>query len=265
MAKNKKKDQFSTCFYFWSEHVLFAGYAPETALHKHHALEILIGIDKPVELVSGGKVHRHHSMILNSGIPHQVSGGDYQKIVVHFDSETIVAQKLTHKYLNQNQITNLDQQLHNIFDQIEMPTGDQSSCEHAEILYDLIIHSLLEYSDLAITIDSRITLAIDIIRKLEIKKVSTKQIADEICLSESRLIHLFKEQIGVPIRRYLLWLRLIEAIRHVMEGKSLTDAAHHAGFADYAHLSRTFREMFGNPISTFFKNSQFVHVFSCLL
>jgi len=264
MAKNNKKDQFLSCLYFWSGHALFAGYTPDTVLHKHHAVEIFIGIEKPIELISEGNVYRHHSIILNSGIPHQVSGYDAQKIVIVFDTETIVAQKLIQKYLNQNQITNLDQQLHKIFDQIEMPTGTHSSCEQAEILYDIIIRSLLEYDDVTRIIDSRIDLAVQFIRELEIKKVSTKQIADAICLSESRLIHLFKEQVGVPIRRYLLWLRLTEAIRHFLEGKSLTDAAHHAGFADYAHLSRTFRNMFGNPISIIFKNSQFVHVFSCL-
>ncbi len=106
-------------------------------------------------------------------------------------------------------------------------------------------------------------MAIGCIRELELKKISTKLIAEAICLSESRLIHLFKEQVGIPIRRYLLWLRLIEAVKSVLDGYSLLDAAHNAGFADYAHLSRTFKKMFGNPPSLIFKNSRFVHVFSC--
>jgi len=42
-----------------------------------------------------------------------------------------------------------------------------------------------------------------------------------------------------------LWLRLMRAVERFAAGASLTDAAHEAGFADSAHLSRTFRRMFG--------------------
>ena len=41
-----------------------------------------------------------------------------------------------------------------------------------------------------------------------------------------------------------------------MRGANLTEAAHLAGFADSAHLSRTFRAMFGVAPSLLFKPSQ---------
>jgi AraC-like DNA-binding protein len=64
-------------------------------------------------------------------------------------------------------------------------------------------------------------------------------------LSASRLRHLFVEQTGLPFKTYLLWLRLTRALEAYAEGAPLTQAAHDAGFADSAHLSRTFRRMFG--------------------
>jgi len=64
-------------------------------------------------------------------------------------------------------------------------------------------------------------------------------------LSPSRLRHLFVEQTGLPFKTYLLWLRLTRAVEAFAAGASLTEAAHQAGFADSAHLSRTFRRMFG--------------------
>jgi AraC family transcriptional regulator len=64
-------------------------------------------------------------------------------------------------------------------------------------------------------------------------------------LSPSRFRHLFMEQTGTVFRAYVLWLRLNVAIRAAMAGRSWTAAAHEAGFADSAHLSRTFRRMFG--------------------
>jgi AraC-like DNA-binding protein len=64
-------------------------------------------------------------------------------------------------------------------------------------------------------------------------------------LSASRLRHLFVEQTGLAFKTYLLWLRLSRAVESFAAGGSLTQAAHNAGFSDSAHLSRTFRRMFG--------------------
>ncbi len=75
--------------------------------------------------------------------------------------------------------------------------------------------------------------------------VGGTELAARVGISASRLTHLFTEQVGIPLRRYVLWLRLRIAITRVQAGDDLTGAAHGAGFADSAHLSRTTREMFG--------------------
>lgn len=64
-------------------------------------------------------------------------------------------------------------------------------------------------------------------------------------LSASRFGHVFSECTGVPLRRYLLWLRLQRASGELMKGASTTQAAHRAGFSDAAHMARTFRRMLG--------------------
>jgi AraC family transcriptional regulator len=69
--------------------------------------------------------------------------------------------------------------------------------------------------------------------------------AAAVGLSPGRFRHLFVAETGLPYRGYALWLRLGRAVDVFAAGGSLTDAAHDAGFADSAHLSRTFRRMFG--------------------
>jgi AraC-like DNA-binding protein len=64
-------------------------------------------------------------------------------------------------------------------------------------------------------------------------------------LSASRFLHLFKAATGVPLRRYRLWNRMGAAVAAFRDGKSLTEAAHAAGFASSAHFSTAFRDMFG--------------------
>ena len=68
-------------------------------------------------------------------------------------------------------------------------------------------------------------------------------------LSQSRLMHAFTESLGVPIRPYILWLRLQRAACALMDGASVSSAAHAAGFSDGAHLTRTFRRMLGTTPS----------------
>ncbi len=74
---------------------------------------------------------------------------------------------------------------------------------------------------------------------------SLSDVATFMGLSPGRARHLFVEQTGLPFRAYLLWLGLTKAVQVYAEGGSLTEAAHAAGFSDSAHLSRTFRRIFG--------------------
>lgn len=69
--------------------------------------------------------------------------------------------------------------------------------------------------------------------------------AAEAHLSPSRLTHLFTREVGIPFRRYGLWVRLRIAAEAVAGGADLTRAAAAAGFSDSPHLSRVFKTNFG--------------------
>ena len=60
-------------------------------------------------------------------------------------------------------------------------------------------------------------------------------------------MHLFAQHTGTSLRSYALWAKLRRALREALSGASLTTAAHAAGFADSAHLSHSFKAMFGLP------------------
>lgn len=66
-------------------------------------------------------------------------------------------------------------------------------------------------------------------------------------LSRSHFMHWFREASGLSFRAFVRWLRLQRAVRTLATGATLTEAAHLAGFADSAHLSRTFVATFGVP------------------
>lgn len=75
--------------------------------------------------------------------------------------------------------------------------------------------------------------------------LSLKTLAEIAGLSPSRLMHVFTQSVGVPVRPYILWLRLQRASYELMNGATVTETAHMTGFSDAAHLTRTFRKMLG--------------------
>ena len=75
--------------------------------------------------------------------------------------------------------------------------------------------------------------------------VSLEALAARIGLSPSRLMHVFTESVGIPLRPYLRWLRFQRAATAIVAGMTLSVAAAEAGFADVAHMTRTFKQMFG--------------------
>jgi AraC-like DNA-binding protein len=79
--------------------------------------------------------------------------------------------------------------------------------------------------------------------------LSLTKLAGIAGLSRSRFMHAFTESVGIPVRPYILWLRVQLAACELIDGATITTAAYHAGFSDASHLTRTFRRMFGTTPS----------------
>jgi AraC-like DNA-binding protein len=97
--------------------------------------------------------------------------------------------------------------------------------------------------------DERIAEAIRLLHAPPAESDHFSDFAKRANLSPSRFLHLFKATTGVPFRRYRLWARMGIAVRRIVGGCSLTQAAYEAGFSSSAHFSAAFREMFGMPPS----------------
>ncbi len=65
-------------------------------------------------------------------------------------------------------------------------------------------------------------------------------------LSESRLSHLFKSNIGISLKKYLIWSKLKSTIKNHLESKDdLFSALIKSGFYDHPHFSKSFKSMLG--------------------
>ena len=97
--------------------------------------------------------------------------------------------------------------------------------------------------------DYRIIKLIGEIRDYKHLEKNIAQIALRYNLSESRLSHAFKENVGISLKGYLTIARLKYAYRFVMEGKSKTYASYEAGFSSPAHLAYICKKQMGISIT----------------
>ena len=73
-------------------------------------------------------------------------------------------------------------------------------------------------------------------------------LASRICLSKSRLAHLFSEQTGIALKSYLQYKRLERALLHIISGSNITEAAMDTGFSGSSHISASGRRLTGMQI-----------------
>lgn len=119
---------------------------------------------------------------------------------------------------------------------------EKTSDDVYPILDQLLHHDMSGHTH---TVDPRMSQVLKSIQDNVQSNLPIEFFAQQIGVSVPRLVQLFKEQIGVPMRRYRLWHRLFCAIQEIARTQNLSAGAFAAGFSDSAHFNRTFKRMVG--------------------
>ncbi len=106
--------------------------------------------------------------------------------------------------------------------------------------------------------DPRIRLALELIQKSAPSLDGFRCIARSVNLSESRLRHLMKAEVGLPPGRYFKFQRL-NCARQLLEGTflSVKEITYKAGFSDVSHFVRDFKKAFGFTPRNYRLSAQF--------
>lgn len=115
-----------------------------------------------------------------------------------------------------------------------------------------LFHSALHLGPYARPVDGRVERLAGHLQESPEERANAPVLARRLGASTSLIEHRFKAQLGVPPGAYRAWHRMMTAATRALDGRSLTEAAHSAGFYDSAHFSRTFHAMFGMPPSAVF-------------
>ena len=76
-------------------------------------------------------------------------------------------------------------------------------------------------------------------------RMSQAELAERLGLERTQALRLFKDSTGTTFRQFKRWTGLQHAARLIVAGALVRTAAMDAGFADTAHLTRTFKQCFG--------------------
>lgn len=235
---------------FWQGGSLWLGSGQgRSRRHDHHAHQIAISLDGTCRF--RGTPDERWSTYSAAVIPsHRKHEFEFEGTIAHLFVEPETAQgRSLNRYIDGGGIAALPEaERSRIAPMLLDAERSQLGGDALERAARNALGSLTGCEVMAAPVDARVIKAIEYVGSRLLAPLSLADAAGAAALSPGRFRHLFVQETGTTFRAYLLWLRLNVAIKAAMTGASWTAAAHEAGFADSAHLTRTFQRMFGiNP------------------
>lgn len=213
--------------------------------HSHHAIQIVIALDGMVAISGSDKEWRRGSgLIVQPNVVHSFNCSGTLGAMLFVDPESSEGRWLRHA---------LDEEI------TIVPEARLTSCiaelrAHLEQPFESgemgekirrCVHALSPGAPPSRGPDQRVSEVLTTIRGRDDLRMPLEEAAELAFLSPSRFAHLFKDQIGLPYSRYMLWRKLTRAMVAIASERTISAAAHAADFSDSAHLTRTFYQMFG--------------------
>jgi AraC family transcriptional regulator len=218
--------------------------------HAHYAIQIAFGSTPGIRFQTAEEWTEYTGVLIPSRQPHAMDAtGVEMSAVLLIEPETPQGRALTRRYL-QHGIAVIPEGILG-----DLPSTLFSASTKGDpplVLVDVcqrLLAALTNGIEQPIIADERVVRAIAYINANLGAPLTLERVASEACLSPSRFRHLFVEETGMAFRPYVLWRRFVHVWELITTGTSLSTAAHSAGFADAAHLTRTSRSMFGFPPS----------------
>lgn len=231
------------------------GTGHRSSLHSHHAWHLIVGLDGPARFRRSARARpvEAHAYLTRPDVPHASDANGHRVLVVFVNPESDVGAELG--AVATEPITVLEPA------RVERIREALGPLRTREDLQRGASHALAELG---------VASGLPAVRHPAIRRVirhlrsappgadeSLEALAALARLSPSRFLHAFSSEVGIPLRPYLRWIKLERAVNLLRSDASLAEIAYAAGFADAAHMSRTFRSMLGTTPS-FLRGSQSV-------
>lgn len=247
--------------HIWHEGILFLGTGIRNALHRHFTASLSVALEGTYAFREGrAKWRRLRGIAVAPNVAQQMDCSGTQVAILQIDPETDAYARMARLFAQRGSVFELPNETVD-----EIAAAWRAMHERADFdpskLWTEVLDRVAGNWRMPLAPDPRVAQVREILKRELPGAPSVPELATAVGLSPGRLIHLWKAELGTSLRRYILWLRLRHVIFCVGIGRNLTEAAHEAGFADSAHLSRTFHSMFGLPLSRLFGGAARVGLF----
>jgi AraC family transcriptional regulator len=245
-------------WYLWEGGFLVVAQAGgEVPPHSHHAIQIFLAVDGAAAIrETGGEWREGQGVIVRPDVEHSFNARGATGALLFVDPESTEGawlQSLLAEDITIAPAARLQGCLAELRAFYERPLEAMDAS-------DLVRHCVRAFCTGAPPsrrLDPRVTTVLKKIRESDDLRMSVENAAALVHLSAGRFQHLFKDQLGLPFRRYMLWRKLTRAMLAIGRHSTIADAAHASDFADAAHLTRTFHQMFGIPPSVLMRGEFF--------
>lgn len=251
--------------YSWraSAMILFSG--AESPVHEHIAAQLAVGVDGPARVrARDGEWMSADAVLVPQSVAHGYDAREGIHCVLWVEPQSLAGRHISRVYPGDDIRLLGAVGWSDLRDRIREAFAGESGPEEGTALRSALLTRLLgELPSEQGALDASVRQAVDVLFAHRDQDLSVVDLARKIGVSESHLSHKFSEQIGVPVSRYRMWLRVLEASRNLGRGETVTAAAHNAGFSDAAHLSRTFKRLFGQSPGALSNESALLAVYAC--
>jgi AraC family transcriptional regulator len=248
-------------WYLWEGGFLVLAQAGgEVPPHAHHAIQIFLALDGAAAIrTSGGTTgewREGRGILVRPDVEHSFNARGASGALLFVDpesSEGVWLQSVLAEDITFAPAARLEKCLAELRSFCERPLESMDAG-------DLVRHCVQAFcagAPPSRRLDPRVTKLLAKLRDADDLRLSLDAAARAVHLSPGRFAHLFKEQLGLPFKRYLLWRKLMRAMLAIGRESSMAEAAHASDFADAAHLTRTFHQMFGIPPSVMMRGRFF--------
>lgn len=213
--------------------------------HAHHAIQIVIALDGTAAIRGRrGEWREGRGIIVRPNVVHSFNAQGAMGAMLFVDPESSEGAWLRTALVQEITIVP-DARLASSISEHHTFCEQPFESMEIRVLIRHCVHSLNPGAPPARHRDPRVTTVLNAIQASDDLRISLESASEMAFLSPSRFAHLFKQQVGLPFRRYMLWRKLTRATLAIGRERTIAAAAHAADFADAAHLTRTFYQMLG--------------------
>ena len=209
-------------------------------MHRHPVLEIYASCDGNSHVSVNGVFISGQLITIGAGAVHAIADSGKRGIVLFIDplssyGYSIQKNILGYNHFNISESTVIKSEIQSLL----KDTSEQNIDKAANLILDA-----LKGRQILRPFDTAVLKTIDLLDK-DCIEFDMDTIADKVCLSKSRLAHLFSEQTGITLKTYIQYKRMETACKRIIAGLNITEASFDTGFSGSSHIAASSKKLTG--------------------